>query len=44
MNKGVVYAAGAYILWGLLPIYWKTLHSVPSVQIVAHEEKERRRT
>ncbi|HOU40287.1 MAG TPA: EamA family transporter RarD [Promineifilum sp.] len=36
MNKGAVYAAGAYILWGLLPIYWKTLHSVPSTQIVAH--------
>ncbi len=36
MNKGVVYAAGAYILWGLLPIYWKALHSVPSAQIVAH--------
>lgn len=36
MNKGVVYAAGAYILWGLLPLYWKALHDVPSSQIVAH--------
>ncbi len=36
MNKGVLYAAGAYILWGLLPIYWKTLHVVPSTQIVAN--------
>ncbi len=36
MNKGVIYAAVAYIMWGLLPIYWKALHSVPSTQIVAH--------
>ncbi len=36
MNKGVVYAAGAYILWGLLPLYWKALDSVPAGQILAH--------
>lgn len=36
MNKGVVYAAGAYIIWGLLPIYWKSLHNVPAGQILAH--------
>jgi chloramphenicol-sensitive protein RarD len=36
MNKGVIYAAGAYVLWGLLPLYWKALHGVPSSQIVAH--------
>jgi len=36
MNKGILYAVGAYFLWGLLPIYWKALHDVPSTQIVAH--------
>lgn len=36
MNKGILYAAGAYVLWGLLPLYWKALHEVPSSQIVAH--------
>ncbi len=36
MNKGVLYAAGSYILWGLLPIYWKWLQEVPAVQILAH--------
>ncbi|MBP8950737.1 MAG: EamA family transporter RarD [Candidatus Promineofilum sp.] len=36
MNKGILYAAGAYLLWGLLPLYWKALHDVPSSQIVAH--------
>jgi chloramphenicol-sensitive protein RarD len=27
---------GAYGLWGVLPIYWKLLQSVPSPQILAH--------
>ena len=36
MNKGILYAAGAYVMWGLLPLYWKALHDVPSSQIVAH--------
>lgn len=36
MNKGIVYAAGAYIIWGLLPLYWKALDSVPAGQILAH--------
>lgn len=36
MNRGVLYAAGAYILWGLLPLYWKALQDVPPAQIVAH--------
>jgi chloramphenicol-sensitive protein RarD len=36
MNKGVVYAAGAYIIWGLLPLYWKALDDVPAGQILAH--------
>jgi len=36
MNKGVVYAAGAYILWGLLPVYWKALQGVSAGQILAH--------
>lgn len=35
MNKGMVYAAGAYIAWGLLPIYWKALHAVPALEILA---------
>lgn len=36
MNKGVIYAAGAYIIWGLLPIYWKALGDVPAAQILSH--------
>ncbi len=36
MNKGVIYAIGAYFLWGIFPIYWKTIHSVPAYEIVGH--------
>ncbi|MEL1135894.1 EamA family transporter RarD [Desulfitobacterium sp. THU1] len=33
---GVLYAFAAYIAWGLLPIYWKTLQGVPAREILAH--------
>ncbi|HWQ11227.1 MAG TPA: EamA family transporter RarD [Roseiflexaceae bacterium] len=36
MNKGIFYAAGAYIAWGLLPIYWKALHHASVFEILAH--------
>jgi chloramphenicol-sensitive protein RarD len=36
MNKGLLYAAGAYIAWGLLPIFWKAFHNIPALEILAH--------
>jgi len=36
LNKGVIYAIGAYALWGLLPLYWKILEDVPAFQILCH--------
>ncbi len=36
MNRGILYAAGAYTLWGLLPIFWKALHGVPALEILTH--------
>jgi len=36
IDKGLLYAAGAYITWGLFPIYWKWLHQVPAVELIAH--------
>ncbi|RLB14065.1 MAG: EamA family transporter RarD [Deltaproteobacteria bacterium] len=36
MNRGALLAVGAYVLWGLFPIYWKQLHSVAAVEIIAH--------
>jgi chloramphenicol-sensitive protein RarD len=35
-NRGFHYAAAAYTLWGFLPIFWKALHSVPALEILAH--------
>lgn len=36
MNKGIWYAAGAYVSWGLFPLYFKHLQHVPALQIVSH--------
>jgi chloramphenicol-sensitive protein RarD len=36
MKRGIWYAAGAYIVWGLLPIYWKALQAIPALEILAH--------
>jgi chloramphenicol-sensitive protein RarD len=35
-NRGVLAAVGAYVLWGILPLYWKALRSVPAIQILSH--------
>ena len=34
LNRGVLYAIGAYLIWGFLPIYWKTLKQVPPLEIL----------
>jgi chloramphenicol-sensitive protein RarD len=36
MNKGIWYGIGAYLLWGVFPIYWKFLHEVNAVQVISH--------
>jgi len=36
MKKGVLYGIGAYLLWGIFPIYWKLLEAVPAIQIISH--------
>ena len=35
-TTGIMYTAGAYILWGILPIYWKLAYDVPALEILAH--------
>ena len=35
MNKGHLAAFSAYLIWGLSPVYWKIIASVPAIQIVA---------
>jgi chloramphenicol-sensitive protein RarD len=36
MRKGMLYAALAFFCWGLFPLYFKMLQSVPSLQILTH--------
>jgi chloramphenicol-sensitive protein RarD len=36
MKKGILAGIGAYLLWGLFPIYWKQLQDVPALEILAH--------
>ncbi len=36
MRKGMLYAASAFFIWGLFPLYFKILHQIPSLQLVAH--------
>ena len=34
--RGAAAACGAFVLWGLLPIYWKTLGQVSPPDLIAH--------
>ena len=36
MRSGIFFAATAYILWGLFPLYFKLLQTVPASQILMH--------
>ena len=36
MNTGILYAALAYIAWGLFPLYFKQVEDVPSLEVVMH--------
>lgn len=33
---GLLSGAGAYMLWGILPVYWKQVYPVPAFEILAH--------
>ncbi|PEZ04926.1 protein RarD [Bacillus sp. AFS018417] len=35
-KKGIIYAASAYMMWGVLPLYWKLIDEVPAEEILAH--------
>lgn len=36
MNSGIFFALGAYLSWGLFPLYFRQIATVPALQIVAH--------
>ncbi len=35
-TKGIWYALGAYVTWGLFPIYWRLLGGIPALQLLGH--------
>lgn len=35
-GRGLWMAVGAFVLWGVMPLYWHLLKQVPSLQVVAH--------
>lgn len=36
IDTGVLYAGSAFVIWGVIPIYWKLLDHVGAVEIVMH--------
>ena len=34
--RGTAYGAGAYLLWGLFPLYWPLLEPAGSIEVLAH--------
>lgn len=35
-SRGIAYAALAYVLWGIVPIYWRLLDGVPPFELTVH--------
>lgn len=35
MKKGTLYILSCYVLWGLLPVYWKQLSAIDSIYVLA---------
>jgi len=35
-RRGTLYGAGAYLLWGLFPLYWPLLRPSSAVEVLAH--------
>ena len=35
-SKGIFYAIGAYLMWGMIPLYWYLLSGITPYEIVAH--------
>lgn len=36
MSPGILYAASAYVLWGLFPLYFSHLAAVPATEVLVH--------
>jgi len=34
--RGIAYAAVAYAMWGLFPLFWRPLHAIAATELIAH--------
>ena len=34
--RGIAYAAIAYVMWGLFPLFWRPLHAIAATELIAH--------
>lgn len=35
-GRGSLAAAGAFLIWGIVPVYWKQMQSVAAIELIAH--------
>jgi len=35
-SEGLICGASAFLIWGISPVYWRTLHDVPAFEILMH--------
>jgi chloramphenicol-sensitive protein RarD len=35
-TRGIIYALAAFLSWGLLPVYWKAIKTVPAFETLCH--------
>src|ERR1700742_173629 len=35
-SAGIAFAAASYVLWGVMPLYWRLLSAVPPVELTVH--------
>ncbi|MBO1914510.1 hypothetical protein J4G37_58030, partial [Microvirga sp. 3-52] len=33
-KSGILLAISSYLIWGILPVYWKSIDNVPSAEIL----------
>ncbi len=35
-SSGLIMAASAFLIWGILPVYWKAVKTVPPIEVLCH--------
>jgi chloramphenicol-sensitive protein RarD len=36
VRRGIWFAVGAYVVWGMFPVYWRQLRHVPAIELICH--------